>query len=591
MPRFILTLAVAQLLLFAHLDLYPQAPETEGDRGAADDYEHPETRELVQLVREAAGLLEAEGEEAAFTEFRRPGTRWRRGDDYIFVFDLQGNMLVHPDRNLEGTNQIDLTDVNGKPIIRGMIDSATSTPGSPDAWYHYEWPVPGGLLPRWKSTYVRLVTTPFGEDYIVGSGIYTDRMERSFVIDAVEKAVGAIEENGEAAFQQLRDPTGPFLAKDTYIFVIDREGNELVNPAFPYLEGQNLLNMTDTQGKPLVREMLELVETEGSGWIDYFWPQPGESVSTEKATYVSKADLGTDWVLVGCGVYLADAPKKPPAPDRMTASQLETLVREAASVFGQQGQEAFAEFREEGSKWFHGDTYFFVWTLDGTRIFHAANPESEGENVRNLEDVMGRPIGEIFLEIGRSPSGEGWGHYLYPEPGNIFPTWKSTFVKRVKFPTGDPYLIGCGIYNMDMDPAFIVDVVERAAALIEAEGERAFDRLRDKTGPFRFMDTYVFVTRPDGTELVNPAQPSLEGKDLSEVRDVHGKLLVQDYVDAALEKGSAWVDYVWYKPGDNTPAQKRSYVRKVQFDDEVYIIGSGFYPASQEAGTPQPVSE
>ena len=65
---------------------------------------------------------------------------------------------------------------------------------------------------------------------------------------------------------------------------------------------------------------------------------------------------------------------------------------------------------------------------------------------------------------------------------------------------------------MDMDKAFIEDVVNRAAALVEESGTDAFARLRDKTGPFVFMDTYVFVDSEDGVELVNPAQPSLEGK-------------------------------------------------------------------------------
>jgi hypothetical protein len=121
--------------------------------------------------------------------------------------------------------------------------------------------------------------------------------------------------------------------------------------------------------------------------------------------------------------------------------------------------------------------------------------------------VLGRPIGKMFLEAAATPSGEGWGHYMYPEPGDIFPTWKSTFVKRVTFPSGKQYIIGCGIYNMEMDKAFIEDVVDRAAALIADRGKEAFGQLRDKTGPFVFMNTYVFVETPDGTELVNPALP------------------------------------------------------------------------------------
>lgn len=130
---------------------------------------------------------------------------------------------------------------------------------------------------------------------------------------------------------------------------------------------------------------------------------------------------------------------------------------------------------------------------------------------------------------------------------------------------------------MQMDKAFIEDVVNRAATLIEERGPAAFGRLRDKKGPFVFMDTYVFVISPDGTERVNPVFPSLEGRNLIDVRDLKGKAAVRDEIAAAMKEGSAWVDFYWYKPGQNTPARKQTFVRKVRSGQDIYIVGSGFY--------------
>jgi signal transduction histidine kinase len=332
----------------------------------------------------------------------------------------------------------------------------------------------------------------------------------------------------------------------------------------------------DTRGKYLIREMLDVVRSEGSGWVDYMWPKPGESVSTQKSAFVSGAKLGAKSVMVGCGVYLADAPKAAKVA-KLTAPKLMTLVREAAAVLEEKGEKAYPQLRKRGSKWFHDDTYFFVWTADGTRVFHAPEPEKEGQYAGGLKDILGRPIGRMILETGASPSGEGWVHYMYPEPGDIFPAWKSTFVKRVTFPSGRQHIVGCGIYSMQMDKAFIEDLVDRAASLVTERGQGAFNQLRDRTGPFVFMDTYVFVNTPEGLELVNPAQPSTEGKNVIDVKDVKGKALVRDYLSAAMRDGKAWVEYYWYKPGDNTPARKQSYVRKVQVGRETYIIGSGLY--------------
>ncbi len=539
-------------------------------------YEYKETRTLTTLVNDAAALVLREGE-GAFDEFRKTGSRWRQGETYIFVLDPEGHMVVHPDAVMEGRNQLGLKDVGGKPIVRGLIDAAM-VPGKPEGWYHYQWPVPGGLLPRWKTSYVRLVRAGSGKRYIVGSGMYNDRMERAFVVDLVDDAVALIEKQGEAAYPLLRDPKGPFIVKDAYVFVITPEGVELVNPAFPTLEGQNLFEVKDTQGKPLIREIVKTAQTSGAGWVDYMWPKPGDSVSTQKSAYVRKLAIGSAWVVVGCGVYLADAPKALRTTTQMTAPELAALVREAASLLEKDGENAFSAFRTRGSKWFHDDTYIFVTAMDGTRIFHAAEPASEGrKETPAIRDAIGRPFIRMFIDVANSPAGEGWVHYMYPEPGNIFPCWKSAFARRVTFPSGTQCFVGCGIYNMQMDKTFIEDMVNRAAALVAARGQDAFADLREKAGPFVFMDTYVFVMSTDGTELVNPAQPSLEGKNLMDLEDLTGKAVAREEIAAALKDGSAWLDCFWYKPGNNTPARKLTYVRRVKAGQETYIVGSGLY--------------
>ncbi|HEX5625682.1 MAG TPA: cache domain-containing protein, partial [Saprospiraceae bacterium] len=552
-----------------------------------DAVTYDDTKMLKALVADAAALIRQKGE-LAFPDFRVPGSRWRQGETYIFVLDLNGHMLVHADADMENTLQIDLKDIHGKPIIKGLLSAVTSIADKTEGWYHYQWPVPGGLLPRWKSSYVQLVKAPSGKSYVVGSGMYNDRMEREFVVSAVHDAVGQIEKNKDEAFRLFHDPTSPFIAKDAYIFVIDEKGTDLVNPGFPSLEGRNLMDLKDSQGKLLIRDMFDLVQDYGSGWVDYMWPKPGESISTQKSTYVSRAKVGDQFFLVGCGVYLADAPKVLLSKKKMNASELMTLVREGAKEFEKRGEKAYPDFRKKESKWFHDDSYFFVWTMDGKRVFNAANPSGEGLDVSTLKDVLHRPYGQMFLQAGTSVSGEGWIHYMHPEPGDIFPTWKSTFVKRVTFPSGKQHLVGCGIYNMQMNKAFIEDVVNRASILVAERGQEAFPTLRDKTGPYLFMDTYVFVDNPEGVELVNPAQPSIEGVNIKDFKDARGKYLGRQYIDAAMKQGSAWVEYYWYKPGDNIPVKKYTFVRRVEHGNETYIVGAGLY-MEEENGDEQKV--
>jgi hypothetical protein len=62
------------------------------------------------------------------------------------------------------------------------------------------------------------------------------------------------------------------------------------------------------------------------------------------------------------------------------------------------------------------------------------------------------------------------------------------------------------------------------------KGSRAFEELWNKKGSFYFMDTYVFVDTPEGVELVNPAQPYLEGKNIAELKNAGDVTIVKDYI-------------------------------------------------------------
>jgi catechol 2,3-dioxygenase-like lactoylglutathione lyase family enzyme len=106
MKRSIVNFAVSLLVVGAQ-GLYAQgAAGVAGHPGteSSDDYQYEETRGLVHLVKDAADLLRTKGE-AAFTDFRGAGSRWRQQETYIFVLDPDGNMLVHPDATMEGKNE------------------------------------------------------------------------------------------------------------------------------------------------------------------------------------------------------------------------------------------------------------------------------------------------------------------------------------------------------------------------------------------------------------------------------------------------------------------------------------------------------
>jgi signal transduction histidine kinase len=129
-----------------------------------------------------------------------------------------------------------------------------------------------------------------------------------------------------------------------------------------------------------------------------------------------------------------------------------------------------------------------------------------------------------------------------------------------------------------VEKAFLVEEVEAAAALLKQKGVAAFETIRDKKSRFFFYDTYVFVTSQEGVEVVNPAFPGIEGRNILDIKDITGKSITREYIELAMEKGKGWVSYYWPRPASpQTSAKKRTYVKKVTVDGNIFIVGAGMY--------------
>ncbi len=262
-----------------------------------------ETRQLMSLVNEASVLVEKQGD-AAFKEFKKIYSKWLHGDTYIFVIDTKGFVYVNPQRpELEGTNQINLKDLMGKTFIQSFIKKVASGIKS-EGWIHYVWYKPGEEEPMWKTSFIKLVKSSSGKEYIVGSGLYNMRMDKIFAADVVDDAANLILRKGKEAFKELKDPIGDYNYLTTYVFVIDEKGNDIINPAFPGFEGQNVLNLKDAQGKYFIKDMVAALEKTDSIWIDYMWPKPRQMAPSKKSAYVKKIKVGNDTFYVGSGIYL-----------------------------------------------------------------------------------------------------------------------------------------------------------------------------------------------------------------------------------------------------------------------------------------------
>ncbi len=119
-------------------------------------------------------------------------------------------------------------------------------------------------------------------------------------------------------------------------------------------------------------------------------------------------------------------------------------------------------------------------------------------------------------------------------------------------------------------------MVDAAVEHVKKVGsEQAFKDFTDKTNKnWQNKDLYVFAYTMEGVNVAHGANDKLIGKNLIELKDPEGKLLIKELRDTAA-KGGGWVEYEWPHPQTKKIESKISYVRK--FSNFEGFVGVGVY--------------
>lgn len=100
-----------------------------------------------------------------------------------------------------------------------------------------------------------------------------------------------------------------------------------------------------------------------------------------------------------------------------------------------------------------------------------------------------------------------------------------------------------------------------------------FERLVKNARFFPDKSGYFFIYKKGGTVFVHPTQPNLEGKNLINLKDPKGTMVIKD-LNTVAEHGGGYVTYIWNKPGEGLKP-KLSYAKMIP--GEPYWIGTGVY--------------
>ncbi|WP_052668792.1 methyl-accepting chemotaxis protein [Nitriliruptor alkaliphilus] len=91
---------------------------------------------------------------------------------------------------------------------------------------------------------------------------------------------------------------------EEYFWIQDTDLVMVMHPINEALIGEDLSGIADPDGKLLFIDFDETVAGEGSGFVDYLWPKPGQEAPEPKLSYVSGFEPW-GWI-IGTGIYVDD---------------------------------------------------------------------------------------------------------------------------------------------------------------------------------------------------------------------------------------------------------------------------------------------
>lgn len=116
----------------------------------------------------------------------------------------------------------------------------------------------------------------------------------------VKKGVAFIKANGkDKGYAEISNKQGAFIDRDLYLVVYGLDGVVRAHGANEKMVGKNLIELKDIDGKPFVKERVELAQSKGTFWQDYKFTNPVTKKIEPKSMYCEKLD---DAVVCG-GVY------------------------------------------------------------------------------------------------------------------------------------------------------------------------------------------------------------------------------------------------------------------------------------------------
>ncbi|MBI9097704.1 MAG: methyl-accepting chemotaxis protein [Spirochaetaceae bacterium] len=183
-------------------------------------------------------------------------------------------------------------------LFQAFVEVTNASPAK-EGFVDYLWPKPtadGLTEEKPKLSYVRQIP---GWDWIIGTGVYVD----DAIVDGMIKAketISRMRYSEGSGYFWINDTASPYPKMVMHPIIPDLDGTVLDDPKYDCAFGKD---------QNLFQAFVEVTGTsaDSGGFVDYYWPKPGEDGLSQDQPKLSYVRLFEPWQwIIGTGVYIDD---------------------------------------------------------------------------------------------------------------------------------------------------------------------------------------------------------------------------------------------------------------------------------------------
>ncbi len=403
------------------------------------------------------------------------------------------------------------------------------------------------------------------EEKEIPSGPVQERVDLSFdidrkrqqVVDLVTRAVKTLQDKPFDEACNLFTHTKDYVFGELYIFVYDIKGTLLAHGENANLLWQNLIDLKDWVGTPIVKEILKMGRR-GGGWVTYGWN------NATKVSYVQRVEKDGMTYVVGSGFY-------PQSKEEAVVN----LVKGGVALFnevkksGNPSDWAFSRLSYPGGQFIAGNLYLYSLDFKGNIMAQGERPGLIGTNAWDYKDARGKYVNRTIINKLKTSAKGIWVDYISKRAK------KRAYAEKVTGRDDKNYFIACGYYP-EAGRNQVEDLVQKGYQYMKSHGKTAavedFSQRRDDK--FRYGDLFLIVFDMKGKIVTHGSNPDQIGLNEWEKKDEDGRLFIQEMIKRSTKDG-IWIN------SKVKGAFQSTFAKKIDLGLDSFVIVCSYFPITK----------